>query len=98
MFQAISLKWSDMTKNQHALLAKIKQLGRLLNEEEIIDFYIENCSRGTCHSIVAVGGIRTIEDRLWQIKAKAQSCYTYTLGRLVVSGAFVIKNGEENVT
>lgn len=77
-----------MTKTQERLLNRIQQLGRLLNESEIIDFYIENHTRGTCHTISTVSGLRTYEDRLWQIKTKAHNCYTYALGRLVISGHF----------
>lgn len=77
-----------MTPKQHKLLDKINSLGRLLTDEEIIDFYIENNCRGTCYTIVTVGGLRTVEDRLWQIESKAKSCYAYALGRLVITGHF----------
>jgi hypothetical protein len=79
-----------MTPKQKKLLNKITALGRLLTEEEISDFYIENNCRGTCHQITVVNGFRTIEDRLWQVKAKAQLCYTYALGRLVIAGHFTL--------
>jgi hypothetical protein len=79
-----------ITPKQRKLLGKITSLGRLLTEEEIIDFYIENNCRGTCYKIQAVNGIRTTEDRLWQVKEKAQLCYTYALGRLVIAGHFTL--------
>lgn len=83
-----------MDKTQRKLLECIKSKKRLLSEEEIIDFYIRNSCRGTCHIISTINGERTLEDRLWQIKKKAKLTYTYALGRLVQSGHFVIADKE----
>jgi len=45
-----------VTPKQRKLLDKINELGRLLTEEEKIDFYVENNTRVLCHSILTVGG------------------------------------------
>ena len=75
-----------MTPKQRKLLDRINELGRLLTDEEKIDFYIENNCRGTCYNIDTVSGVRTFENRLWQVKAKAHLCYTNAIGRLVILG------------
>lgn len=86
-----------MTPKQEKLLSKITELGRLLTESEIIDFYIENNTRGTCRTLRTLQGVHVIEDDLNVIKGKALMCYRYGLGGLVQSGNLEVLLSVEKV-
>ena len=78
------------------IIELIKNLGRLLTEQEIIQFYLDNTQRKTCYVsfMYAMGDGKTFQDKheykFEQIRTLANNSYHTAIGRAVREGALVV--------
>ena len=78
-----------MRIDTHKLLLKeIRRKGRLLNKNEVFDFYTEKVMTkdATCRIIYTINGIKTTDYPLWELKERAREWYRRALGSLVLKG------------
>ena len=77
-----------MKKNHRKLLCELKEKGRFLTEEEIIDFYVENVQRNECrlNMWAQEGQGRRESYSLADLNCMSKSFYFRALGVLCSSG------------
>jgi hypothetical protein len=73
-----------MRDNQEKLIHKIKQLGRFLTDDEIMEFYLDNVQRKTCR--IGIFQTKGEEYKYYDLKNMATSFYVRAIGRACISG------------
>lgn len=70
------------------LLRVLKDKKRLLNDYEIIDFYVENIMKDSCQILWTNDNKQVRKEKSfdWQIKPCARTTYLHLLGGLVKAG------------
>lgn len=75
-------------KSHKALATTIQRLGRLLNEDEIFNFYCDHVKRNACRYDLRTGKYDEYEYQ--EVKQLATAFYYRQLGRMVHKGEIVV--------